>query len=103
MQLEIVRWDGALERAADPLRARLEGEGYSVFCWTDPPGAHYEAHTHDHDESIWLVTGAITFGTAKGDLALAAGDRLMLPAGTVHTADAGPDGATYLIGEQACA
>ena len=31
---------------------------------------------------------------------LAPGDRLMLPRGTVHTATAGPRGATYLIGER---
>jgi quercetin dioxygenase-like cupin family protein len=100
MQLEIRRWDGMIERAADRLRAQLEREGYSVFCWTDPPRAHYDAHAHDHDESIWLVSGAITFGTSTGAHALEAGDRLMLPAGTVHTADAGAEGATYLIGEK---
>lgn len=101
MELEVRRWDGSVERVADALRERLEREGYSVFCWTDAPGAHYEPHSHEHDESIWLVAGSIMFGTEGGALALAPGDRLMLPAGTVHTADAGPDGATYLIGEKA--
>ncbi|MEW6270045.1 MAG: cupin domain-containing protein [Thermodesulfobacteriota bacterium] len=100
MRLEVRPWDESGELAVDALRARLEREGYSVFCWTDPPAAHYDAHAHDHDESIWLVSGKITFGTASGALALEPGDRLMLPAGTVHTADAGSGGATYLIGER---
>ncbi|HEY8518090.1 MAG TPA: cupin domain-containing protein [Candidatus Binatia bacterium] len=100
MRLEVRRWDGSGERTVAALRARLESEGYSVFCWTDAPHAHYDAHAHANDESIWLVSGAITFGTDAGDFALAPGDRLMLPAGTRHTADAGPEGATYLIGEK---
>ena len=40
------------------------------------------------------------FGTDGRALRLEAGDRLMLPAGTVHTAHAGAAGATYLIGER---
>ena len=61
---------------------------------------HGHEHTHDHDESIWLVAGEIRFGAAGRELVLTPGDRLMLPAGTRHTADAGPDGATYLVGQK---
>ena len=79
---------------------RLARDGFSSFGWTDAPLAHYDEHLHDHDECIWLVAGALSFGAAGRTLALAPGDRLMLPAGTRHTADAGPDGATYLIGQR---
>ncbi|MDX2167781.1 MAG: cupin domain-containing protein [Deltaproteobacteria bacterium] len=82
------------------LRARLEAEGFSVWQWSDAPGATYTPHSHDHDESIWIVAGEITFGALGRELHLAAGDRLMLPEGTVHTARAGAAGATYLIGER---
>lgn len=100
MRLEVVLWKGDGEVSEDTLRCRLEAEGFSSFCWSDAPGAHYEEHAHDHDESIWLVAGAIRFAASGRELALAPGDRLMLPAGTAHTADAGPDGATYLIGQK---
>ena len=70
-----------------------------VNGWTDAPNAHYDEHEHDRDESIWVVAGAIRFGADGRELALGPGDRLMLPAGTRHTADAGPEGATYLIGQ----
>jgi len=99
VRLEVLRWDGAGERSEDALRRRLEAEGFSAFCWSDEPGAHYAEHAHDHDESIWLVAGEIRFGADGGELRLAPGDRLMLPAGTPHTADVGPEGATYLIGQ----
>jgi quercetin dioxygenase-like cupin family protein len=100
VELEVIRWTDAAPAAERELRARLAREGFSVFRWSDAPGAHYAPHHHDHDESIWIVAGAITFTIAGRALGLAAGDRLMLPAGTVHVADAGPAGATYLIGER---
>jgi quercetin dioxygenase-like cupin family protein len=99
MRLEILPWDGSGDPTEEGLRARLEREGFSAFSWSDAPGAHYVEHAHDHDESIWLVAGAIRFGAGGRELVLSPGDRLMLPAGTRHTADAGPDGATYLIGQ----
>lgn len=100
MRLEVLPWEGDAAPDEKTLRARLARDGFSAFAWTDAPFAHYAEHAHDHDECIWLVAGAITFGAAGRELALAPGDRLMLPAGTRHTADAGPDGATYLIGQR---
>lgn len=82
------------------MRARLEADGFEAFAWSDGPGAHYEPHAHDHDESLWVVEGELTFGIGGRDHRLRSGDRLMLPAGTIHTADAGPAGARYLIGQR---
>ena len=79
---------------------RLAEEGFDAFVWTDAPGADYAAHHHDHDESLWLVRGGITFGTQGAEHPLGPGDRLMLPRGTVHTARVGPAGATYWIGRR---
>lgn len=100
MQLEVRRWDASGDATEETLRQRLEADGFSSFTWSDAPRAHYEEHAHDHDESIWLVAGEIRFGASGRELVLAPGDRLMLPAGTLHTADAGPHGATYLIGQK---
>jgi quercetin dioxygenase-like cupin family protein len=100
MRLERVPWPDSAPPAEATLRARLVHDGFDAFAWTDPPGATYTAHRHDHDESLWVVAGEITFGTADGAFRLRAGDRLMLPAGTVHTAEVGPEGATYLIGQR---
>jgi len=100
VRLELIPWPGPDAATESTLRGLLERDGFSVFCWTDNPGAHYAPHSHDHDESIWVVSGEITFGAGDRQLRLRPGDRLMLPRGTVHTADAGPDGATYLIGER---
>jgi len=101
MQLEHIAWTRPTPPTQSELQRILEADGFRVFAWTDAPGATYEPHHHEHDESIWCVAGEISFGAGGGELRLGPGDRLMLPKGTVHTALAGPAGATYLIGQRA--
>ena len=62
--------------------------------WSDAPGATYEAHSHPYHKTLVCTAGSITFYTPDGDVRLTAGDRLDLPAGTVHRATVGPDGVT---------
>ena len=100
MKLERIPWSGEAAPQAADLRAMLEREGFSVWQWTDAAGATYAPHHHDHDESIVCIEGEITFGAEGRQLTLRPGDRLMLPKGTSHTAEAGNSGATYLIGER---
>jgi len=98
--LEVIRWDGRDRPVEAALRRRLAADGFAAFFWRDAPGAAYAPHEHDHDESIWVVEGEISFGAAGREWRLGPGDRLMLPAGTVHTALAGAAGAAYLVGER---
>ncbi len=100
MQLERIPWTTAGAPSEGALRARLMAEGFEVFVWEDSPGSTYDPHSHDHDESLWALAGEIVFGVAGGEYRLGPGDRLMLPAGTVHTARVGPQGARYLIGQR---
>ena len=100
MKLERIPWSDATPPTEPALRSRLEADGFETFSWRDPPDADYTAHSHDHDESLWVVEGEITFGAAGAEYRLGPGDRLMLPAGTLHTAHAGARGALYLIGER---
>jgi len=100
MRLEFIRWNGQGIPAEDDLRQQLEGAGFDVFRWRDEAGADYQPHAHDHDESLWVVDGEMTFTAAGREFRLRPGDRLLLPKGTVHTAHAGAGGVTYLIGER---
>jgi quercetin dioxygenase-like cupin family protein len=100
IHLERIPWDGAEPPTEAALRERLAAEGFGAFRWHDAPGATYAPHTHDRDESLWMLEGEITFGAGGREFRLGPGDRLMLPRGTVHTARVGPAGATYLIGER---
>jgi quercetin dioxygenase-like cupin family protein len=103
VKLEVIRWLEARKPREGELKKRLESEGFSVFRWRDDAGADYQAHAHDHDESLWVIQGEITFGVGAETHRLGPGDRLMLPRGTVHTAFTGANGCRYLIGQIAAA
>lgn len=99
MKLGVIPWNGGGRVQEDDLRRQMESEGFDVFRWRDEAGAAYQPHSHDHDESLWVVDGALVFGSGGREFRLKPGDRLLLPKGTVHTARAGGTGVTYLIGE----
>jgi quercetin dioxygenase-like cupin family protein len=100
MRLERIPWSDTSAPTEGMLRERLSADGFEAWAWRDAPGATYEAHSHDHDESLWVVEGEITFRAGGAEYRLGPGDRLLLPRGTVHTARAGSGGAHYLIGER---
>ena len=77
-------------------RAAFTAEGLAPHGWSNGPGYRYGAHSHPYGKVLYCVAGSITFHTPDGDVALAAGDRLDLPAGTEHAATVGPDGVTCL-------
>ncbi len=102
MRLALVPWSDSAPATDAALRADLAAAGLDVFAWSDSAGATYTPHKHDHDETIVLVAGDMTFVIGGRDYTLGCpGDRLLLPAGTVHAARAGRAGATYLIGSAA--
>jgi quercetin dioxygenase-like cupin family protein len=91
---------GAGTPGESALRAQLEHEGFEVHTWRDPADRIYDEHRHECDESLWLLQGSMVFRVKGRHYALGPGDRLQLPAHVVHGAIAGPDGATYLIGQR---
>ena len=80
------------------LRDRLEAEGLAPSVWGNGPHDRYAAHEHGYDKVIVVTAGSIRFGlpASGGGQDLATGDRLELPAGTVHDAVVGPDGVSCL-------
>ncbi|MEA2538363.1 MAG: hypothetical protein QOF11_2597 [Chloroflexota bacterium] len=85
------------------LMARLAGEGLVAQTWANGPGDVYPAHEHAYDKVIVVAQGSIVFGlpATGGRLALETGDRLELPAGTIHDASVGSAGVTCLEAHQA--
>ena len=80
------------------LRDRLQAEGLAPSVWGNGPHDRYAAHEHGYDKVIVVAAGSIRFGLpgSRGGQDLASGDRLELPAGTVHDAVVGPDGVSCL-------
>lgn len=73
-------------------QAAFAAEGLSPHKWSNEPGYLYGEHSHPYHKVLFCTSGSITFHTPDGDVALAPGDRLDLPAGTPHSATVGPEG-----------
>ena len=78
--------------------ARLRGEGLDAYEWSNGPGDTYAAHSHGYDKVIVATSGSIVFHLidTSRDVSLAVGERLELPAGTIHGAIVGPSGVQCL-------
>lgn len=69
-------------------------EGLSGGEWSNGPGDTYGAHRHAYDKVLIARTGSITFHLTElgRDIELRAGERLDLPAQTLHGATVGVKG-----------
>jgi uncharacterized protein YjlB len=83
---------------AREVRARMAAEGLVAEPWSNGPFDTYARHAHDYDKVIVVTAGSIMFGVGDAGerFELGTGDRLELPAGTVHDALVGPAGVTCL-------
>ena len=81
---------------------RLRGEASGCYSWSNGPGDRYAPHSHGYEKVLYCVDGSITFVLDAADerLELTPGDRMVLPAGTVHAAEVGPDGCTCIEGRR---
>ena len=81
---------------------RLRGEATGCYSWSNGPGDRYAAHSHAYEKVLYCVDGSITFVLQPGGerIELSAGDRMVLPVGTVHAAVVGPSGCTCIEGSR---
>ena len=80
----------------------LRGEAASCYSWSNGPNDRYAAHSHPYEKVLYCVDGSITFvlETEGRRLELKPGERMVLPAGTVHSAIVGPRGCTCIEGQR---
>jgi quercetin dioxygenase-like cupin family protein len=86
----------------DELMARLRIEATGCYSWSNGPGDRYAPHSHTYEKVLYCVDGSITFMLEPEGrrLDLKAGDRMVLPAGTIHSAAVGPAGCTCIEGKR---
>jgi mannose-6-phosphate isomerase-like protein (cupin superfamily) len=88
--------------APEDLMDRLRSEATGCYSWSNGASDRYAAHSHDYEKVLYCVEGSITF-TLEADgrrLLLGPGDRMVLPAGTVHSAVVGHTGCTCIEGRR---
>jgi quercetin dioxygenase-like cupin family protein len=86
------------ESQVDRLRDQLAAEGLVAGAWSNGPGDRYAAHRHAYDKVLVAGAGSIEFQLPElgRSIELEAGDRLELPADTLHGASVGSRGVTCL-------
>ncbi len=96
--LLITLWAGSDPPTESTLMSFCAEKGLSPYQWSNGPNDVYSAHSHSYDKVIYVVSGSITFGLPEEgrEILMKAGDRLDLPADTVHAAVVGPQGVTCL-------
>jgi quercetin dioxygenase-like cupin family protein len=86
----------------EELMSKLRAEASGCYSWSNGPGDRYAAHRHNFEKVLYCVDGSITFvleGEGKR-LELKPGDRMVLPAETVHSAIVGTSGCTCIEGHR---
>ena len=86
----------------DELMTQLKSEAGGCYSWSNGPGDRYAPHSHNFEKVLYCVEGSITFvlETEERRLELKSGDRMVLPAGTVHSATVGNNGCTCIEGHR---
>lgn len=84
------------------LMAKLRSEADGCYSWSNGPGDRYAPHSHGYEKVLYCVDGSITFllENEARRLELKAGDRMVLPRGTVHSAVVGAGGCTCIEGQR---
>ena len=98
----VTPWADPVVPTQSTLWRLMSDEGLNPYSWSNGPHDRYGAHSHSYNKVIYVVQGSITFGLPElgKQLALKAGDRLDLPAGTVHDAVVGSQGVVCLEGRK---
>lgn len=94
----VTPWPDPVSPNQSKLWQLMADDGLSPYSWSNGPHDVYSAHSHSYNKVIYVVQGSITFGLPEigQQLTLKAGDRLDLPAGTVHDATVGSQGVVCL-------
>ena len=94
----ITPWADSTPPTESKLRQLCADERLSPYQWSNGPYDEYAAHSHSYAKVIYVVRGSITFGLPELNQqpTLNAGDRLDLPAGTIHDAVVGAQGVVCL-------
>jgi quercetin dioxygenase-like cupin family protein len=85
--IDVVRWNKTKKPTLEELQKKLESEGLQAELYSDRPGTKYGRHKHPFDDFIVIVTGKMKIVADQGEWLLKPGDRMNLPANTVHAAE----------------
>ena len=78
------------------LAAKEATQGYEVFLQEGLPGSGPRSHSHDWDETFFVIDGDLKFSINGEEMTAKAGTFVHLPAGTLHEFKIGENGAKMI-------
>jgi quercetin dioxygenase-like cupin family protein len=78
------------------LASKEATQGYEVFLQEGLPGSGPRSHSHDWDETFFVIDGDLTFSINGEEMTATAGTFVHLPAGTLHEFKIGENGAKMI-------
>ncbi len=73
------------EQITDKIRRRVvSGKQGMLVYWKIQAGAHAAAHTHPHEQFVWMLKGAMEFRIGNEKRTMRRGDVAVIPGGTEH-------------------
>jgi quercetin dioxygenase-like cupin family protein len=85
--MDILRLMEPGKATAQNLGEILRREGIESELCVDPPGTRYGRHKHDFDDVVVIVSGSMKVSTERQAWVMKPGDRLNIPAFTLHWAE----------------
>jgi quercetin dioxygenase-like cupin family protein len=80
---------------------KLEDEGYTnVRVMKFEPSQEFAEHTHEKQAVHIMLLGTMTLTDKNGEKILQEGTQTEIPAGTTHSAKAGLQGCTFIVGDK---
>jgi unsaturated pyranuronate lyase len=75
------------EKITDKITRRvLAGEKGMMVWWNIKSGAHAAAHSHPHEQIVWMLNGKMEFRISGERRVLNAGEVAVIPGGVEHEA-----------------
>ena len=87
--MQVEHWDAARDGplTEQAMRRKLEARGYRVTRYDYPPGTRFGTHSHDVDKIDAVLAGHFRLTMAGRSVVLEAGDAIVVPRGTPHSAE----------------
>jgi quercetin dioxygenase-like cupin family protein len=87
--VKVEHWNAEIEGALteEQLRRKLEGRGYQVTRYSYSAGTVFPEHVHAVDKVDAVVAGRFRMTMRGKVVVLEPGDCMVVPAGTVHSAE----------------
>lgn len=84
----------------EEIEQKVRGEGFTPIKFSDPPRYTYFEHTHAETKLLAFLQGSMEVKVGDQIFQCKAGDKLIIPGNTPHSAITGSEGCAFFWSEK---